>query len=204
MTREGVTHLPLPPLHLRRSYVGYGKGGLLTEGIRTRPYSLVLLEGVDRAHPEVLALLAQALEEGSLTDAMGRRADFSNAIVAMTVDEGCAGRAEDSGKDLGARGAGHAASSPRAGLRVTGPRDSVLPQASQVAHAAHAGALSMDGGSVVRPRGHRCCPLTAGAAAVGRPELLFWGGGNGGRSGAVGSEATAGLKLASRAVRGTR
>ncbi|KAL4435856.1 hypothetical protein ABPG77_000618 [Micractinium sp. CCAP 211/92] len=66
-------------------YVGYGDGGLLTEAVRRRPHSLVLLERIDRAHPEVLSLVIQVLESGQLQDSMGKRCDFKNAIIVLTT-----------------------------------------------------------------------------------------------------------------------
>ncbi len=67
-------------------YVGYEEGGLLTERIRRTPYSIVLITGIDRAHPDVIALLAQIAEEGALTDSAGRRADFTNAYLLFTLE----------------------------------------------------------------------------------------------------------------------
>ena len=65
-------------------YVGYGEGGILTERIRRRPYSVILLDEIEKAHPEVLNILLQILEDGILTDSTGRRVDFSSTIVIMT------------------------------------------------------------------------------------------------------------------------
>jgi ATP-dependent Clp protease ATP-binding subunit ClpC len=71
-------------------YVGSDEGGLLTELIRRRPYSVVLFDELEKAHTEVLDLLLQILEDGRLTDAHGRIADFRNAIVVMTTNAGSA------------------------------------------------------------------------------------------------------------------
>lgn len=68
-------------------YVGYGEGGALTEAVRRRPHSVILFESSHVAHADVLALLRQILEEGEIRDSMGRRADFRNAIVVLTVQE---------------------------------------------------------------------------------------------------------------------
>ena len=65
-------------------YVGYGEGGILTERIRRRPYSVILLDEIEKAHPDVLNILLQILEDGILTDSTGRRVDFSSTIVIMT------------------------------------------------------------------------------------------------------------------------
>ncbi len=69
-------------------YVGYGEGGELTERVRARPYSVVLLDEIEKAHPDVFHLLLPVLEEGVLTDAEGRRTDFSNTVVIMTSNFG--------------------------------------------------------------------------------------------------------------------
>jgi len=69
-------------------YVGYEEGGQLTEKIRRRPYSVVLLDEIEKAHPEVFNILLQTLEDGRLTDAKGRTASFKNAILIMTSNVG--------------------------------------------------------------------------------------------------------------------
>src|SRR3954451_20135467 len=65
-------------------YVGYGEGGQLTEPVRRRPYSVVLLDEVEKAHPEVWNVLLQVMDDGRLTDGEGRTVDFSNTVVVMT------------------------------------------------------------------------------------------------------------------------
>jgi len=65
-------------------YVGYEEGGQLTEAVRRRPYAVVLLDDVERAHPDVHALLRQVMEQGSLTDSQGRVVSFRNVVLAMT------------------------------------------------------------------------------------------------------------------------
>ncbi len=69
-------------------YVGYDDGGQLTDKIRRQPYSLVLFDEIERAHPDVFNMLLQVLEDGSLTDGKGRKIDFSNTIVIMTSNIG--------------------------------------------------------------------------------------------------------------------
>lgn len=69
-------------------YVGYEEGGQLTDKIRRQPYSLVLLDEIEKAHPEVLNMLLQILEDGSLTDAKGRKIDFTNTIIILTSNLG--------------------------------------------------------------------------------------------------------------------
>jgi ATP-dependent Clp protease ATP-binding subunit ClpB len=69
-------------------YVGYEEGGQLTEAVRRRPYSVVLLDEVEKAHPEVFDLLLQVLDDGRLTDGQGRTVDFRNVILIMTSNLG--------------------------------------------------------------------------------------------------------------------
>ncbi len=69
-------------------YVGYEEGGQLTEKVRRRPYSVVLLDEIEKAHPDVFHILLQVLDEGQLTDSLGRRVDFRNTIVIMTSNIG--------------------------------------------------------------------------------------------------------------------
>ena len=67
-------------------YVGYDEGGQLTEAVRRKPYSVLLLDEIEKAHPDVFNILLQILEDGRLTDAQGRKVDFRNTIVIMTVE----------------------------------------------------------------------------------------------------------------------
>jgi ATP-dependent Clp protease ATP-binding subunit ClpC len=86
-------------------YVGYGDGGQLTEPVRRRPYSVVLLDEIEKAHPEVWNVLLQVMDDGRLTDGEGRTVDFTNAVVVMTSNLG-AGAAK--------RGIGFTAGEPAA------------------------------------------------------------------------------------------
>ncbi len=69
-------------------YVGYDEGGQLTEAVRHRPYSVILLDEIEKAHPEVFNILLQVMEDGYLSDAKGRRVDFRNTIIIMTSNVG--------------------------------------------------------------------------------------------------------------------
>ncbi len=80
-------------------YVGYDEGGKLTEAIRRRPYSVVLFDEIEKAHPDVFNLLLQVMEDGRLTDGQGHTVDFRNAVVMMTSNVGAQGM--DRGKALG-------------------------------------------------------------------------------------------------------
>ncbi|GAB1487794.1 ATP-dependent Clp protease ATP-binding subunit [Opitutaceae bacterium] len=71
-------------------YVGYEEGGQLTEAVRRRPYSVILFDEIEKAHPDVLQLLLQILEDGRLTDSLGRVVDFRNTIIIMTSNVGAA------------------------------------------------------------------------------------------------------------------
>ena len=84
MEKQSVSRLiGAPP-----GYVGYEEGGKLTEAVRRRPYSLVLLDELEKAHPDVSGILLQIMEEGCLTDSTGRRVSFKNTIVVMTSNAG--------------------------------------------------------------------------------------------------------------------
>ena len=69
-------------------YVGYEEGGQLTEKVRRKPYSVVLLDEIEKAHPDVFNLLLQVMDEGRLTDSLGRKIDFKNTILIMTSNVG--------------------------------------------------------------------------------------------------------------------
>ena len=69
-------------------YVGYDEGGQLTERVRRKPYSVILLDEIEKAHPDVFNILLQVLEDGRLTDGQGRTVDFRNTVVIMTSNVG--------------------------------------------------------------------------------------------------------------------
>ena len=69
-------------------YVGYGEGGVLTEAVRRRPYSVVLLDEVEKAHPDVLELFFQVFDKGKMEDGEGREIDFKNTIIILTSNAG--------------------------------------------------------------------------------------------------------------------
>jgi ATP-dependent Clp protease ATP-binding subunit ClpC len=84
MERHNVSRLVgAPP-----GYIGYEEGGQLTEAVRRRPYCVVLLDEIEKAHPEAFNMLLQIMEDGNLSDAKGRRVDFRNAIMIMTSNVG--------------------------------------------------------------------------------------------------------------------
>jgi ATP-dependent Clp protease ATP-binding subunit ClpC len=102
-------------------YVGYGEGGQLTEPVRRRPYSVVLLDEIEKAHPEVWNVLLQVMDDGRLTDGEGRTVDFTNTVLVMTSNLG-AGKAR--------RGIGFTASEPEAdeARMVAAAKGAFLPE----------------------------------------------------------------------------
>ena len=81
-------------------YVGYEEGGQLSEKVRRRPYSVILLDEVEKAHPDIFNMLLQVLDEGSLTDSLGRKVDFKNTVIIMTSNLG-ARQVKDFGNGVG-------------------------------------------------------------------------------------------------------
>ena len=81
-------------------YVGYEEGGQLTEKVRRKPYAVVLLDEIEKAHPDVFNILLQVLDEGQLTDSLGRKVDFRNTIIIMTSNIG-ARQLKDFGQGVG-------------------------------------------------------------------------------------------------------
>jgi ATP-dependent Clp protease ATP-binding subunit ClpC len=102
-------------------YVGYGDGGQLTEPVRRRPYSVVLLDEIEKAHPEVWNVLLQLMDDGRLTDGEGRTVDFTNTVLVMTSNLG-AGKAR--------RGIGFTATEPAAqdGRMLEAAKSAFLPE----------------------------------------------------------------------------
>jgi ATP-dependent Clp protease ATP-binding subunit ClpB len=88
MSEYGEKHTVARLVGAPPGYVGYEEGGQLTEAVRRRPYSVVLLDEVDKAHPEVFDVLLQVLDDGRLTDGQGRTVDFRNAILVLTSNLG--------------------------------------------------------------------------------------------------------------------
>jgi ATP-dependent Clp protease ATP-binding subunit ClpB len=88
MSEYGEKHTVARLVGAPPGYVGYEEGGQLTEAVRRRPYSVILLDEVDKAHPEVFDILLQVLDDGRLTDGQGRTVDFRNAILVLTSNLG--------------------------------------------------------------------------------------------------------------------
>lgn len=88
MSEYGEKHSVARLVGAPPGYVGYEEGGQLTEAVRRRPYSVVLLDEVEKAHPEVFDILLQVLDDGRLTDGQGRTVDFRNTILILTSNLG--------------------------------------------------------------------------------------------------------------------
>ena len=124
-------------------YVGYEEAGQLTEAVRRRPYAVVLFDEIEKAHPEVLNVLLQLLDDGRLTDGKGRTVDFKNTVVIMTSNLGSQFIAEhalrrdgDARRGHAAAGDGCAARALPAGVPQPRRRDHLLPRARPRAHEA--------------------------------------------------------------------
>jgi ATP-dependent Clp protease ATP-binding subunit ClpC len=87
-------------------YVGYDEGGELTKAVRRRPYSVVLFDEIEKAHPDIFNILLQILDEGRLTDGQGRKVDFSNTVIIMTSNIGARDIATTAPMGFGAQGSG--------------------------------------------------------------------------------------------------
>ena len=81
-------------------YVGYEEGGQLTEKVRRKPYSVILLDEIEKAHPDIYNILLQVLDDGQLTDGLGRKVDFKNSLIIMTSNIG-ARQLKDFGEGVG-------------------------------------------------------------------------------------------------------
>ncbi|MBA3687927.1 MAG: ATP-dependent Clp protease ATP-binding subunit [Chloroflexi bacterium] len=126
MERHNVSRLVgAPP-----GYVGYDEGGQLTEAVRRKSYSVVLLDEIEKAHPEVFNILLQILEDGHLTDAKGRRVDFRNTIIIMTSNVGAQLLQKDS--RIGFRAEGEAGSAIEATADYERMKEKVLGELKNV------------------------------------------------------------------------
>ena len=122
-------------------YVGYEEAGQLTEAVRRRPYAVVLFDEIEKAHPEVLNVLLQLLDDGRLTDGKGRTVDFKNTVVIMTSNVGShyiaeqrRARQRHHRRGHAARGDGRPAGALPAGVPQPDRRDHPLPLARREPH----------------------------------------------------------------------
>ncbi|PYJ79096.1 MAG: NDP-hexose 4-ketoreductase, partial [Verrucomicrobia bacterium] len=104
-------------------YVGYEEGGQLSEAVRRRPYSVVLFDEIEKAHPDVMHLLLQILEDGKITDSLGRKIDFRNTIIIMTSNVGAELLKKQTVMGFGA---------PREGHDYASMRDKILDETKRV------------------------------------------------------------------------
>ena len=141
-------------------YVGYEEGGQLTEAVRRRPYSVILFDEIEKAHPDVFNVLLQILDDGRLTDSQGRLVDFRNTVIIMTTNIGsqyhrrsarCAARTAGTGSE--AAGAGRAAQPLPARVPQPGGRHHRLPAAQPGRPGADRGSPARHGWSSCWPRG---------------------------------------------------
>ncbi len=151
MERHSVSRLiGAPP-----GYVGYEEGGKLTEAVRRRPYSLVLLDEVEKAHPEVLGILLQIMEEGVLTDSTGRQVSFRNTIVVMTSNVG----SEVRGEGLGFCAAGQGSQVEEAVRRAFTPEFLGRLDATVRFHPLDRGTMEAIAGKYLRQLQERACAV---------------------------------------------
>ncbi len=99
MSEYGERHAVARMIGAPPGYVGYEEGGQLTEAVRRRPYSVVLFDEIEKAHPDVFNVLLQILDDGRLTDGQGRTVDFRNTVIILTSNIGSAWILEHSGED---------------------------------------------------------------------------------------------------------
>ena len=123
-------------------YVGYEEGGYLTEAVRRKPYSVILLDEVEKAHPDVFNVLLQVLDDGRMTDGQGRTVDFKNTVIVMTSNLGShkIQQMTDEGDGPGAdqdRGDGRGQGALPAGVREPDRRDRRVPPARRGADREH-------------------------------------------------------------------
>ena len=144
-------------------YVGYDEGGYLTEAVRRKPYSVLLLDEVEKAHPDVFNVLLQVLDDGRLTDGQGRTVDFKNTVIVMTSNIGShrscrwSGRAGD---DQG-RGLGRAQEALPAGVPEPDRRDRRVPRARREEHRVDRRDPAQGAGGAAGEDGHEARRLAA-------------------------------------------
>ena len=132
MSEYGEKHSVARLVGAPPGYVGYEQGGQLTEAVRRRPYSVILLDEVEKAHPDVFDVLLQVLDDGRLTDGQGRTVDFRNAILILTSNLGTQVLSDPTLTDDAApgRGAGGRPDALQAGVPEPARRHRGVPRAS--------------------------------------------------------------------------
>ena len=158
MSEYGEKHSVARLVGAPPGYVGYEEGGQLTEAVRRRPYSVILLDEIEKAHPGVFDVLLQVLDDGRLTDGSGRTVDFRNAILILTSNLGSRAVAEN---------ADPRAARPGGDGRGAGPLQAGVPQPAR----RHGDLQRADPG---RSDLHRGDPAGPAAPAPGRPAARPW------------------------------
>ena len=166
MERHSVARLVgAPP-----GYVGYEEGGQLTEAVRRKSYSVILLDEIEKAHPEAFNMLLQIMEDGNLADAKGRRVDFRNTIIIMTSNVG----AEQISRDmtLGLHGPAGRGESRNTRVRHDeregdGPAEADLPAGVPEPHRCHHRLPLADAGADPADRGGRAGPRAEATGGAG-------------------------------------
>ncbi len=163
MSEYGEKHSVARLVGAPPGYIGYDQGGQLTEAVRRRPYTVVLFDEIEKAHPDVFDVLLAVLDEGRLTDGQGRTVDFRNTILILTSNLGC-GRhrgAGDGGGALGVQAGVHQPARRRDHLRRAQPRGAGADRRHPAAAAGTSGWRSA--GSPSRCR----CPPRSGWPSAG-------------------------------------
>ena len=149
-------------------YVGYGDGGQLTEPVRRRPYSVILLDEIEKAHPEVWNVLLQLMDDGRLTDGEGRTVDFTNTVVVMTSNLGAGEARRGLGFTAGAAGRrrGPDARRRQGGVPARVPQPD---RRDRHVRGAHARAGRADRAASWSPAPRRGCARSAGSRSRSTP-----------------------------------
>ena len=171
MERHAVSRLiGAPP-----GYVGFDQGGLLTEAITKHPYSVLLLDEIEKAHPDIFNILLQVMDHGTLTDNNGRKADFRNVVIVMTTNAGAEGLSKNAmgftQHEGGRRRDGRDQAHVHAGVPQSPGRGRVVRGARRGHHPARRGQVpDAARGAAVREEGRG--PLHRGPQEVPREERL--------------------------------
>ena len=177
MSEYGEKHSVARLVGAPPGYVGYEEGGQLTEAVRRRPYSVVLLDEVEKAHPDVFDVLLQVLDDGRLTDGQGRTVDFRNAILVLTSNLGSSIISDFTLSEEERREEVHGdrAGALQAGVPQPAGRHRGVPRADRAGPGGHRGhparpAADPARRSAAEPGGHRARGDVAGRARL-RPDL---------------------------------
>ena len=155
-------------------YVGYEEGGQLTEQVRRHPYSVVLFDEIEKAHPDVFNVLLQILEDGRLTDGKGRTVDFRNTVLVMTSNVGSTAIFELVGQRSGTRAQGSDGSIARrvpAGVHQPHRRNRDVQSAGQGSARAHRRSAAEERGKTARRTANHAGADSSGARVAAARRL---------------------------------